>query len=200
MWGTEGSELSSDSEEMVVEATANNGDNDVVGNVTNSSGVGGDVHDPLDRQSERERDQPARDEVSELNHPPDVEPQQQPAVRVDVIDNVSDRERREQLAQPDTDETSVAQPVTVPTFAGPTPMPRRSTRHQVQPSWMTGGDYVLSQQTRPPDPNLSVESCMGAEKCPEDAIVCAMKTMQSMPDIVVKMFVRELLAESGIQL
>ena len=199
--GTEGSDISSGAEDLVVEPTTNSVDGNVASSRNGSSGAGGDAHDLPEGQREPEGDQPDNqdDGISrDLTSPPvNVEPQQQPAATVDNGVVETHREQTDRHASVDTEATSVKQPIVAPAN-GPVPMPRQSARQRSQPVWMA--DYVLSQQSRLSCHAETQTECMEASKRPDDALDEAIHVLDNMPDSVVSMYLRCLLSKFGTKL
>ena len=196
--GTEGSEFSSDVEEMAVEPTTNANCSDNVVSNADSPSAGGDAHDSPERQRERERDQPVNDgNFSERAHPPVVvDTQHEPAATVDGIETQVEQDG--QSAVTNTEDTLVNSPVPAQSDRPPVPVPRQSARHRAQPSWMTDGNFVLSHQTKPPDPGVQGAQCMEvSSKPPVEALMDAFNFINSMPDAMKDLIRQMLCLESG---
>ena len=66
---------------------------------------------------------------------------------------------------------------------------------------MRSGEYLFSHQTQPPGQRSEEEEkCKDVKKRPEEALDDCMETLTSMPDSVIRLFVRQLLSKSGTKL
>ena len=206
---TEDSQDSSEVEDLVVEFSTNDKENQ---RNSRSSHAGGDAHDTSESHREQEEVQPAQDDAVHQQSPRTVELQQPPAAtdQGEDLQNVSERqeteernlhdeEEEEQQDPATTDATLVKEPV-VTNRAPPVPQPRQSARLRDRPAWMSSGDYVLSQQRKPPDPAVQHYRYEVVTQQPEHTYTDALQLVKAMPEPVIRLFVRQLLTESGTKL
>ena len=195
---------SSDEDVVVIETTHVHGEqeNDIQG----TSSAGGDAHDLRESHREPDRNQPATTDEShrDISSPPQsVEPQQESA----AADNGEETEVGERGTQDegDSEETLPKQLLSTSPEVPPRPVPQpRNTagpRTRSQPAWMRSGEYLLSHQTKSPGQRSEEEEqCKGAEKHPEDALDDCLEALTTMPESVIRLFVRQLLSKSGTKM